>query len=536
MCGPSDVLPGRSRRSCCCRFGILIGIVGSVVCAAGVAAESPNLDGGAREREVIAAQGKLKKNPNDASAAGVLGRYYCFVKRDWEAGLPLLARSDDLVLKGPAQSDLNNPREPDRQLALADQWWDLAQRRGDETKNSMLDRAAYWYVQALPRLQEPDRSRVLVRWEELRDAGIVIGPHELYGNMLGGRLDGRGRLVRKHGGSGGSERAVARGLQWLAMHQCADGGWNFDLRKCPGCLGKCPDSGEAGDARIAATAMALLPFLGAVQTHKTGKYKTQVNNGLRFLCEKMKTTPLGGSLWESGGRGHMYSHGMATIALCECYAMTRDKQLHKPALEAVNFVCSAQDPIGGGWRYKPREKGDTSVTGWQIMALKTGHVAHLHVPPTVLKRAFGYLDTVQTDNGAAYGYRGPGSGRATSAIGLLCRMYLGWKKDNPALRRGVQQISDWGPDRGNMYYNYYATQVCFHWQGDVWKKWNGQMRDWLVNLQAKESHPAGSWMLTGNDYGFKRGGRLYCTALATMILETYYRYLPIYREDPTEDQ
>ena len=32
-----------------------------------------------------------------------------------------------------------------------------------------------------------------------------------------------------------------------------------------------------------------------------------------------------------------------------------------------------------------------------------------------------------------------------------------------------------------------------------------------------------------------RGGRLYCTAMAAMILEVYYRYLPIYREQSIEE-
>lgn len=64
----------------------------------------------------------------------------------------------------------------------------------------------------------------------------------------------------------------------------------------------------------------------------------------------------------------MYSHGIASIVLCEAYAMTHDKGLYTPAQQAINFICYAQDPIGGGWRYSPRQKGDTSVVGWQIMA------------------------------------------------------------------------------------------------------------------------------------------------------------------------
>ena len=167
------------------------------------------------------------------------------------------------------------------------------------------------------------------------------------------------------------------------------------------------------------------------------------------------------------------------------------------------------------------------------MALKSGHMAYLRVPPITVKKAFTYLDSVQANNGAHYGYTDPGKGAATTAIGLLCRMYLGWKQDNPALRRGTQWIGDQGPTQ-NMYYNYYATQVMRHMEGDLWKKWNAKMRDQMVKSQAQKGHEEGSWFFKGDHHG-GRAGRLYCTAMATMVLEVYYRHLPIYRKQSTEE-
>ncbi len=376
---------------------------------------------------------------------------------------------------------------------------------------------------------------------ELDDFGLDKAPRNdllaSVGAYTGGGLSGRGQgqrgaMVGRYGGSEASEKAVAAALKWLAEHQFPDGGWSFAHHLAPRCQGKCRNPGNLAEARIGATAMGLLPFLGAGQTHKAGNYKKTVKNGLYFLVNHMKISPKGGELYEEGGR--MYSHGLASIALCEAYAMTHDKGLFTPAQQAVNFICYAQDPVGGGWRYQPRQPGDTSVVGWQIMALKSGHMAYLTVPPVVVKKSFKYLDTVQAGGGSYYGYTDPGKGQATTAIGLLCRMYLGWKKDNPALERGVKQISQWGPS-GNYYYNYYATQVMRHWGGDEWKKWNGVMRDKLVNSQAKQGHETGSWF-SGGDHGAERGGRLYCTSMATMVLEVYYRHLPIYRKQSTEEE
>jgi hypothetical protein len=383
-----------------------------------------------------------------------------------------------------------------------------------------------------------DSAAVMV---ELSDFGSQTAPKndllKAIGSLSGSGMDGRGaaargQLVRQNGGSEGSEAAVAAALKWFAEHQNPDGSWSFDHRIGP-CQGRCDHQGSLADGRNGATALALLPFLGAGQTHVEGTYKATVQRGLYFLINNGKVKNGGLSFEESGGS--MYSHGLASIVVCEAYAMTHDKGLMMPAQGAINYIVYAQDPVGGGWRYAPRSPGDTSVVGWQLMALKSGHMAYLMVPPNTVKMSSNFLNVVQADSGAYYGYTGPGQGMATTAVGLLCRMYLGWKHDEPALERGVQFLSNKGPSKTNMYYNYYATQVMRHYEGETWDKWNGQIRDWLVDSQNKSGHTTGSWHIAG-DHGSERGGRIYCTSMATMILEVYYRHMPIYgKAAATED-
>jgi hypothetical protein len=89
--------------------------------------------------------------------------------------------------------------------------------------------------------------------------------------------------------------------------------------------------------------------------------------------------------------------------------------------------------------------------------------------------------------------------------------------------------------RNNMYYNYYATQVLHHYGGYPWRKWNELMREYLVATQAPSGHEQGSWFFFGSDHGCLAGGRLYCTAMASMILEVYYRHMPLYKERSTKD-
>lgn len=338
-------------------------------------------------------------------------------------------------------------------------------------------------------------------------------------------------MALRSGGSRESQEAVALGLKWIARHQYSNGGWNFNHTLAPQCKNKCGSPGLSVKAVNGATAMAILPFLGSGQTHKKGEHKETIYRGLNFLCGQMKLNPNvgGGSLHEQDGS--MYSHGLATLCLTEAYGMTKDKRLEKPAQLAIDFIQGAQDSTGGGWRYQPRQAGDTSVLGWQMSALKSGTLVNLKTSPAVTEKAMRFLDSVQDKINATYGYQTPGNGPATTTIGLLCRMYGGWKHDNPALEEGVDKISEWGPSKVNVYYNYYATQVMYHFGGDSWEKWNNTMRDQLVKSQVrdKNSHQLGSWTPSENENA-KKGGRLYETALSVLTLEVYYRYAPIYQK------
>ncbi len=343
-----------------------------------------------------------------------------------------------------------------------------------------------------------------------------------------------GRMARavENGATEASEAAVAKGLEWLARHQTSDGSWSFDHGRISGCNGKCKNPGALYEAKIGATALALLPFLGTGQTHKFGKHRKVVQGGLFYLVNQMQLTPQGGDLSEPGGM--MYSHALAAIALCEAYAMSQDRKLADPAQAALQYIMFAQDPEGGGWRYAPRSPGDTSVLGWQLMALKSGQLGSLYVDPRTLEGASRFLDSVQTQDGAIYGYNRPDVREGTTAIGLLARMHLGWKRSNPALARGIKYLSEKGPSKVDIYYDYYATQVLHQYGGAAWQKWNEQMRDQLVNSQSKIGHETGSWFFPGTENA--AGGRLYCTAMATMTLEVYYRQMPLYKKTVDDEE
>ncbi len=351
--------------------------------------------------------------------------------------------------------------------------------------------------------------------------------------------DMKKQLMKKYGGTASSEAAVTEALKWLSRHQYPNGGWSFDHTAA--CRGACGQPGEPNRAAAvnAATAMALLPFMGAGQTHKSGDFRENVYRGLKFLIANGKLGKQGGvpvlDLSESAGNG-MYSHGLAAIALCEAYAMTHDPELAIPAQASVNFIVYAQ-ARDGGWRYKPHQLGDTSVVGWQVMALKSAHMGHLVVPPATVQGSILFLDKVQSNNGATYGYDAPSSNvrSACTAVGVLCRMYTGWSKTDPRIIAGVKEISRIGFRKDQIYYDYYAAQVLRHYGGAEWDKFNGEMRDWLVETQSQDAGAKGSWHFPTGGHGPKDGGRLASTSFATMMLEVYYRHMPLYADNAAED-
>jgi hypothetical protein len=343
------------------------------------------------------------------------------------------------------------------------------------------------------------------------------------GGLAGRDPAARGALAAAQGGSEASERAVEDGLRWILAHQSADGSWGFHHQKAGGC--KCSHPGER-ESKTAATGLSLLAFLGAGYTHQNGQHQAVVNAGLKYL---MKTMRSNGS-W-LGDSDKMYSHAIATIALAEAWQMTGDETLKPLAEKARHYIELAQNTTDsnrkGSWGYEAGKPGDITVTAWQLMALKSCQSAGLKTKPETWDLTNSFVDRLGSSDGT-FGYDQPKKKTpATTAIGLFSKMHLGLHRESPLLVSGGDWLIDHGPSESDIYFNYYATQVMFHRQGDDWNNWNQKMRDYLIATQETGvGHLAGSWHF--DDKHGAVGGRLYTTAMAILTLEVYYRYLPLY--------
>lgn len=352
--------------------------------------------------------------------------------------------------------------------------------------------------------------------------------------MLGRSKVERAKLVRREGGTVQSERAVEHGLEWIARHQRDDGGWSLDTSGA--CVQPpCPQR-PAMQSDTAATGLALLPLLGAGHTHTdAGRYQKTIYRGLSWLIDAQQPD---GSLYLQDGGSHpyMYSHAIATMAICEAYALTKDKRLRAPAQRAVAFIARSQHVLGG-WRYQPMTEGDTSVHGWVLFALRSADIGGIPVSKKVIRGASRYLDNAAAEKGGpTYAYQpGRGASPTMTAEGLVCRQILGWPRETPALLDGAARVSRHLEETSerNIYYWYYATQLLHNMRDKSWLKWNERVREALIDLQVKGNGcDGGSWdpIEPIPDAWGNSAGRLYTTSLSLLTLEVYYRYLPLYRD------
>ena len=353
--------------------------------------------------------------------------------------------------------------------------------------------------------------------------------------------DQRKAVINRMGGSDETEKAVAAALNWLARHQSPDGRWaahNFDAG-CSGCGG---EPTEVADIDVATTGLALLCFFGADHTHfKDGPYRDTVRRGVEWLLSVQRPDGdlrVGYEMNDDGDLEEreetMYSHAIASIALSEAYGMTGDPELLNPVRNAAHFIVAARNKRQGGWRYDPGQKGDTSVLGWQVMALKSAEMAGIDVPRAGFASARDWMDMISERNGRGlYSYR-PGR-RATlsmTAEGMFVHQLLGVSRGEENMPRSAAFISRSLPEweNANTYYWYYATLALFQHQGEVWERWNAQLKPLLIENQNSDGPRFGSWDPVGEWTDI--GGRVYQTALCTLMLEVYYRYLPLYAAPP----
>jgi len=310
------------------------------------------------------------------------------------------------------------------------------------------------------------------------------------------------------------DEAIENALAFMASQQREDGSWT---------------SGYGGP-NAGVSSLALLAFMANGNTPDRGRYSDVVAKGLDYI---LKLPDRGGILMDRPSHGPMYSHGITTIMLAEVYGMTKSEEVKKRLDAAVELILKAQkihksNRDKGGWRYQHNSgDSDISVTGWQLVALRSARNCDLDVPKDAIEDAIAYIKRCAHPSGG-FGYQPGGAPQqARTGTGVLALQLCGLY-DEPHTIKGAEYLMknplQWNSE--HFYYAlYHASNAMFQAGGKYWDFWKGHIEKLLLSKQQQN----GCWPGSPGDGHANTAGPIYRTAMAALALSIENRYLPIYQ-------
>jgi hypothetical protein len=341
--------------------------------------------------------------------------------------------------------------------------------------------------------------------------------------------------------------AVAKALAWLAAQQQSDGSFPTLDTGQPGvtCLctlafmahGHLPGEGPYGEQLKRASEYAL---------------KCQKPNGLVTLIGPEESR-ISREIHHDIGVTCAYNHGISSLTLSELYGTTspEDAEQLKDAISlALRATLEMQRwpkdrPIDrGGWRYIDNfddKDSDLSITGWQLMFLRSARNAGFEVPEESIDDAVAYVRRTFTERYGAFCYAADESidfrSRGMAGAGILALAHAGYHNATEATRSGdwiLQHdfndyneiepfLQDWKNDRYH-YGLFNCCQAMYQLGGRYWQQFfPGAVKTLLANQQ-----PDGSWPAE-NHHHDAQFGNAYTTALVLLTLGAPNQLLPIYQ-------
>ncbi len=344
-------------------------------------------------------------------------------------------------------------------------------------------------------------------------AGMARIPASMRGRCIPGE---RTRLLVENGGTPEVETSILLALDWLQRQQLRSGAWGAQYQG-------------------AMTGFALLAYLGHCETPDSPRYGETVTKGLLFLIELAERQH--GHMASAMGQQLPYEHGIATYALGEAYSMLKDGPNMPPGLEetfarGVEIILKGQQQEGGWvYGYGRSGSGDLSVTGWQFQALKAAKETRMEFDglDSAIQKTVRFISGRQGDKGG-FGYRARQDKHSLTGVGILGLQFLSSGNRSQVSKGFSFYFSEreflYETGSCNLYSWYYMTQAAFNHGGPTWQKWNDIYRDQIIRAQNSD----GSWPLEGSGLTGQRGGSdsdVYRACLCALMLEVYYRYLPV---------
>ena len=328
------------------------------------------------------------------------------------------------------------------------------------------------------------------------------------------------------------ERATERGLAWLAREQNPDGSWTSSVGFK---LNNSYRSTRDGEGHVGVTALAGIAFLAGGHLPGRGEYGDALDRAVDFVLGCVQED---GYITFAGTR--MYSHAFATLFLAVRHPVDLREDVRLRLQKSVDFIVKCQNE-GGGWRYVPlARESDMSIVVCQVLALRAARNIGIRVPKSTVDRAIRYVvdSAVTTTQRRSIRYSGLGTfsyqrqaqSRSTfplTSAGVTALNGLGIYSDE-LIDRGIDflnsQFDSFNRRYGAVghyffwYGHYYGVQAMYTKGGHDWVNYFTRLRELLLRYQRAD----GSWL---NETG---PGDAFSTAMACLILEIPYDFLPIF--------
>jgi hypothetical protein len=309
-----------------------------------------------------------------------------------------------------------------------------------------------------------------------------------------------------------SERAVARGDEWLMKTMHRDGGCGVDI-------------GQPTD--IGCSAMVGLALMAQGNTPVEGPKSREVQRILSFILRATENMPqdditsnVGTQLQNKIGR-HAHSF-FAALFLAEVIGEGWDTEPVRTGLKrVVTAIVGSQTPTGH-WGDQSWAPMLGTVMGW--VSLRASHYAGIKVGNSPEITAKHLIEQMRVNLAQHQGSWMHTLYKNATGIRVLYAMGM---DDDPIAKKAFADVKQlvnkdntaFSQAGGEEYLAFHLiTETMLQKGGDDWAAWFPTMRDKIVGVQNSDGSWTGHHCITS---------RTFCTAAAILVLTSPNRYLPI---------
>ncbi|MCR5164743.1 MAG: hypothetical protein K6C40_12055, partial [Thermoguttaceae bacterium] len=380
----------------------------------------------------------------------------------------------------------------------------------------------------------------------------------------------REKMLKFYGASNQVQPEIDLAVEWLNDKMIRNSKlgvnfWSFDHSQAKKGAGykKVQNTGLAKQNYISATSLSLMAIFGSGQIDQ--KEKQNYAKAINFLMYNAKPASdeqvlpanyehakkLEASLIiEENENAAFHPHAWGTTAVCNYIALSREMNDRKEknlelyevfAKALVRHITRQQNPDGGfpaverglnvDYMLKTRRTADHSSsvisTVWNLIALQAAETAEIPVSKEVIEKANTYLTrTIKTIKASHKNFVDLTKSEIREIRTALFGIQI-FGEDFPTYAESVHLLEQILAkyDESQLQENFICTMYARDLRGDSWKNWREKVVMPYLKAQYTDKLEKGSWYFAGeviND----EGGRLYCTAMTALILESFYRNAP----------